>query len=99
MSTGSKNVPVAAPFTPAVEAYLQRVRALGAIEGSGETLAFSPHVQPVLEALHHVLAGGEVEVRILSAGQAGIVEELRALTGQVLAEAKTLPLDMAVTAV
>ncbi|WP_225413178.1 hypothetical protein [Stigmatella hybrida] len=99
MSTGSKTVSPALPFTPAVEAYLQRVQALGAIEGSGDTLAFSPHVQPVLEALHHVLAGGEVEVRILSAGQAGIVEELRALSEQVLAEAKALPLDMAVTAV
>jgi hypothetical protein len=99
MCSGAKTVSAALPFTPAVEAYLRRVQALGVVEGSGDTLAFGPHVQPLLEALHHVLAGGEVEVRILGTGQAGIVEELRALTGQVLTEAKALPLDMAVTAV
>jgi hypothetical protein len=79
--------------------YLQRVQALGAIEGTGEAVAFSPHVLPVLEALHHVLAGGEVEVRIVREGQAGIVEALGALSGQVLEEAKALPLDRVATAV
>ncbi|ADO68018.1 hypothetical protein [Stigmatella aurantiaca] len=99
MSNGQKDLVVPMSFTPSVGTYLQRVQALGALEGSGETLAFSPHIHPVLEALHHVLAGGEVEVRIVRSGQATLVEELNALAERVLEESRALPPGLIVTAV
>ncbi|MDC0712054.1 hypothetical protein POL68_26535 [Stigmatella sp. ncwal1] len=99
MSNGQKGLVVPLSFTPSVGTYLQRLQALGAIEGSGMSLTFSPHIHPVLEALHHVLAGGEVEVRITRAGQADIVEELNALAEQVLEESRALPPSLVVTAV
>lgn len=57
-------------------AYLLRTQELGAVEGAEGSLALHPALQPVLEALHHVLAGGEVAVQVLRSGNPDIVAEL-----------------------
>ncbi|QSQ28456.1 hypothetical protein JY651_39815 [Pyxidicoccus parkwayensis] len=46
------------------------------MEGPEGSLALNPALQPVLEALHHVLAGGEVDVQVLRSGNPDIVAEL-----------------------
>ena len=57
-------------------AYQMRLLQLGAVEGALGSLAINPDLKPVIEALHHVLAGGTVEITITQAGNRAIVEEL-----------------------
>jgi hypothetical protein len=57
--------------------YLERVRELGAMEGQIGFVEISPTLQPVLEAMHHVLSGGEVEVRVVRDGQPDLFRELQ----------------------
>ncbi len=56
--------------------YLARGHELGATEGPMGARSLSPALRPVLEALHHVLAGGEVAVRVLRPGNPDLVDEL-----------------------
>ncbi|WP_240359207.1 hypothetical protein [Pyxidicoccus trucidator] len=71
-------------------AYLMRVQELGAVEGAEGSLAVNPVLEPVLKALHHVLAGGEVEVHLLRRGNPDIVAELDHRATQATQEANTL---------
>ncbi|WP_224368597.1 hypothetical protein [Hyalangium versicolor] len=64
-------------LSSALGEYLERVRQLGAVEGVDGAIELSPSLQPVLEAMHHVLAGGEVEVRVVRDGQQDIFQELQ----------------------
>lgn len=64
-------------FSSAFGEYLQRVQDLGAMEGQHGAVELNPTLQPVLEALHHVLSGGEVEVRVVRGGQPDIFQELQ----------------------
>jgi hypothetical protein len=82
--------------------YLQRVRELGAVEGLQGAVQLNPTLKPVIEALHHVLAGGEVEVRILRGGQQEIFQELEQRAIQATQETNLLnqpPGTVVVTAV
>jgi hypothetical protein len=84
----SKSLRIApASFSSAMEEYLQRMRELGAVEGPDGAVELNPSLKPVLEALHHVLSGGEVEVRVHRYGQPDIFQELQARTVQVTLEA------------
>ncbi|MCK8499976.1 hypothetical protein VZQ01_18815 [Myxococcus faecalis] len=65
------------PLASAVNDYLLRIQQLGAVEGPGGAVGLNPALEPVLEALHHLLAGGEVEVRVTRRGHASLVHELR----------------------
>ncbi|AKQ69937.1 hypothetical protein A176_006849 [Myxococcus hansupus] len=56
--------------------YLARSHALGATEGPVGARALNPALRPLMEALHHVLAGGEVAVHIVRPGNADLVDEL-----------------------
>lgn len=57
-------------------AYLARCHELGAVEGPLGARTLNPALRPVLEALHHLLAGGEVSVQLLQRGNADLVNEL-----------------------
>jgi len=74
----------------ALAEYLHRVRMLGAVQGTLEGLELNPTIVPVLTALHHVLAGGEVEVRITRGGQAALVRELQERASRTLEETNVL---------
>lgn len=60
----------------AVSDYLQRLQELGAVEGPNGQVGLAPALEPVLEGLHHLLAGGEVEVHVTRRGHAVLVQEL-----------------------
>jgi hypothetical protein len=82
--------------------YLQRVRELGAVEGTDGAVEISPTLQPIVAALHHVLAGGEVQVHIVRGGQADIFQELQQRAEHATAETNALnqpPGTLVVTAV
>lgn len=71
-------------------AYILRTQELGAVEGPEGSLALHPALQPVLTALHHVLAGGEVAVQVVRSGNPDIVSELDHRAEQATREANLL---------
>ncbi|MFL5347792.1 MAG: hypothetical protein ACJ8AT_23635 [Hyalangium sp.] len=103
MNTGSEDPNVIQlSFSAALAQYLERVRELGAVEGLQGAIQINPTLMPVLNAMHHVLAGGEVEVRILRGGQQEIVQELQQRAVQATQEANAInqpPGGVVVTAV
>jgi hypothetical protein len=70
--------------------YLMRIQELGAVEGPDGALVISPEVMPILEAVHQVLAGGTVEVKVVHRGNPDIFNELNRRVEQVGREANTI---------
>jgi hypothetical protein len=71
-------------------AYLIRILQLGALEGAlGET-DINLSLKPLIKAMHHVFAGGEIEIKIIQEGNLGIVKELDNRLEQGRGEANTL---------
>jgi hypothetical protein len=62
--------------------YIMKARSLGAFEGPIGEMKLNPHLEPVLRALHIVLAGGTVEVKEVQRGNPEIVNQLNALLAQ-----------------
>lgn len=77
-------------LSSALGEYLERVRELGAMEGPEGAVELSPTLRPVIEAMHHVLAGGEVEVHIVRGGQKDIFQELQQRAVRATTETNTL---------
>jgi hypothetical protein len=78
------------PVSSSLAEYLQRMQTLGAVQGTAGALELNPTLAPVLTALHHVLAGGEVEVHIARSGQSTLVQELQQRAERTLAETNAL---------
>ncbi len=70
--------------------YILRVQELGMVEGPSGSMALHPSLAPVLEALHHVLAGGEVELKVVHRGNPDIVNELNRRAEQGTQEANAI---------
>lgn len=91
MSTDSREPRVVQlPVSSALAEYLQRMHALGAIQGTVGALKLNPTIAPVLKALHHVLAGGAVEVHITRSGQSVLVKELEERAARTIRESNVL---------
>jgi hypothetical protein len=73
---------VAYNLTASGYAYLMRLLQLGAIEGRLGAMDLHHDLKPVFDAMHAVLAGGTVEIKILHRGSPDIVNELRGLLEQ-----------------
>src|SRR5262245_48962392 len=58
------------------EGYMIRLLQLGVMEGALGEMEISPILKPVLEAMHHVLTGGEVEIKLGATGNVLLVQEL-----------------------
>jgi hypothetical protein len=72
--------------------YLSPLVALGLYEGPRGNLALSPTLAPLVNVLHHVLAGGEVQVLVTSPGHADIREDLDRRLACATVEANALSL-------
>lgn len=70
--------------------YLMRIQELGAVEGADGALVISPEIMPVLHALHQVLSGGTVEVKVAQRGNPDIFNELNRRVEQVGREANAI---------
>jgi len=70
--------------------YLKRLQELGAVEGVPGQAAVSAEVRPIIEALHHVLAGGKVTVTIQQEGTPVLVNGLGTLLQQTLCDASAM---------
>jgi hypothetical protein len=71
-------------------AYQIRLLQLGALEGALGNIAVNPDLKPVIEALHQVLAGGTVEIKIAQAGNLDIAAELNRRLERATAEANAI---------
>jgi len=71
-------------------AYQMRLLQLGALEGALGNIAVNPDLKPVIEALHQVLAGGTVEIKIAQAGNLDIAAELNRRLERATAEANAI---------
>jgi hypothetical protein len=56
--------------------YLKRIISLGVFEGTLGNMRVSDAVRPVIDAMHVVLAGGEVKIEVVHRGNPDIVSEL-----------------------
>jgi len=79
MSYGAEDGPqiIGHSVTYSAYEYLKRIISLGVFEGSLGKMRISDAMQPIVDAMHVVLAGGEVKIEVLHRGNPDIVSELR----------------------
>lgn len=63
--------------TVAGEAYFKRLMELGVFEGVPNNMKVSAECKPLIEALHHVLAGGQVSVEVTTPGNQKVFGDLQ----------------------
>lgn len=74
---GRKTSPVVGVnLTSSSHEYLVRLHDLGLFEGTVGTTRVHPEIKPVIDALHHVLTGGKVELRVIQPGNADLKKNL-----------------------
>lgn len=66
--------------------YLVCLHDLGLFEGAIGATRLHPAVKPVIDALHHVLSGGKVELRVLESGNTEFKRDLDVRLEQSLKE-------------
>lgn len=76
--------------TSSLYEYIHRCYALGAIEGPIAEHDLAPALKEILQAAHHYLAGGEVEVKVVRRGNPDIVNELDSLFDRVARDANEI---------
>lgn len=60
----------------ALEDYARALVAQGLLEGVAPNVHFDARAREILSALHHVLAGGDVDVRVVTEGARELLAEL-----------------------
>ena len=75
---------------PATNAYISNLESLGLLAGEPGGQQLAAETREVLTALHHVLAGGQVDVQVVSPGTASVVEDLDGQLDQALDETNNL---------
>ncbi len=73
-------------ITPTMLTYFERLLELGIFQGPVGNQQINPSLQPLIEAVHNVLAGGTVTVQTTTPGNAQIVSELDGLAADGLAD-------------
>jgi len=66
---------------------MMRLKELGAIEGALGNMSLLPTLAPLIDAIHTILAGGSVDVRVTQRGNPDIVHELERMLTQATADA------------
>ena len=96
MAAALQKAPSSSPSSTQVAplglAYLARLVELGLFEGPRGEFSLSPAVAPLVDALHQVLAGGEVLVKVTVPGHAPVVEGLQRQLACANVEANALSL-------
>lgn len=54
--------------------YVRKLLENGALDGALGQMQLSPEIQPLIEAMHHVLAGGEATVQVTRPGNPALVQ-------------------------
>jgi hypothetical protein len=72
------------------QAYMIRLLQLGAMEGALGELDLNPSLKRLTEALHQVVAGGQVEVKLVEAGESHVVQELNSRLEQAIKDGNSM---------
>ena len=67
---------VSYPLARSAYEYIMRMKDLGAVEGALGQMSLLPALEPIMNAIHTILAGGSVEVHVTRRGNPDIVHEL-----------------------
>lgn len=70
---------VQVPFARSLYEYFYRALDLGALEGPLGQFDVAADLLPLIDAVHHVLAGGEVKIEVTRKGNPDLVKELSQL--------------------
>ena len=80
-------------------AYLERLMQHGAVEGAPGEMQLNPEAKRLIDALHHVLAGGKVSLAIEQTGSEELVRELGTRLEQAFADANAANKEAGATVV
>ena len=88
MSYSDHNGPTTVSYTvvSSMWAYIQRCIELGAIEGPIDDHDLEPQIRHIVRCAHHILAGGEVEMKIIRKGNPDIFNNLESRMDEVKQE-------------
>jgi hypothetical protein len=89
MASGANGDPMGVNLSTSSDELLHRIWELGALEGPVGDQVVSHEVQPAVDMLLHILAGGEVNHQVIRKGAEDTVAELKALLEKVMAEINT----------
>lgn len=78
---------VSYPLARSAYEYMMRLKELGAVEGALGHMSLLPALEPIIAAIHTILAGGSVEVQVTQRGNPDIVHELEEMFQQGQADA------------
>jgi hypothetical protein len=67
---------VSYPLARSAYEYMMRLKDLGAVEGALGQMGLLPELKPVIDAIHVILAGGEVSIDVKRRGNPDIIHEL-----------------------
>lgn len=67
---------VSYPLARSAYEYMMRLKDLGAVEGALGNMSLLPELKPVIDAIHVILAGGEVSIDVKKRGNPDIIHEL-----------------------
>lgn len=96
---GEENMTYPDPIGPRVVAYnlssgtygyMMRMLDLGVLEGALGEMEMAPQVKELFEAMHHVVAGGDVKLEIVRRGNPDIVGELNRRLSEGMREANEI---------
>jgi hypothetical protein len=90
MSTSLPIKPEGIDVAPATRAYLEALGSLGLLQGDSGSQTLHSDAHEVLVALHHVLAGGAVDIEIHSEGAPSMVEDLNTMLRRAVDETNQL---------
>lgn len=90
MTYGKDPMLVTYPTAVSMLEYILKAKELGAFSGPIGDMTVNPYLEPVLRALHEVLAGGQVKVEITQRGNPDIVHKLNEMAAKATADSNDI---------
>lgn len=81
---------VSYPLARSAYEYIMRMKELGALEGALGHMTLLPAMEPIVAAIHTILAGGAVTVEVTQRGNPDIINQLNAMFAQGSKDANTI---------
>jgi hypothetical protein len=81
---------VAYPMASTIYAYFRRCIEIGAVQGSLGEMELNDRIKPLVDCIHHVLAGGEVTSEMINPGSPDVYNDLTRLFHKGMEDANTI---------
>lgn len=90
MTYGKDPMLVTYPAAVSMLEYILKAKELGAFSGTIGEMTLNPYLEPVLQALHEVLAGGQVELKVTQRGSPEAVARLNEMIAKAMADSNEI---------